>query len=70
MVALACAIGVGAGVGGLYLSYYAGIAAGAAVAGLLVGTAAVAHITRFSLVMLASWNSERSLRRWPAASSS
>jgi ABC-type Mn2+/Zn2+ transport system permease subunit len=42
MVAAACAIGAGAGVGGLYLSYYAGIAAGAAIAGLLVVVAATA----------------------------
>jgi ABC-type Mn2+/Zn2+ transport system permease subunit len=42
MVAIACAVGVAAGVGGLYLSYYAGIAAGAAIAGLLVGIAAIA----------------------------
>lgn len=43
MVAVACLIGAGAGVGGLYLSYYTGIAAGAAVAGLLV---AIAGTTR------------------------
>jgi ABC-type Mn2+/Zn2+ transport system permease subunit len=45
MVATACAIGVGAGVGGLYLSYYANIAAGAAIAGLLVLVAAIAAST-------------------------
>jgi ABC-type Mn2+/Zn2+ transport system permease subunit len=43
MVVVASAIGVAAGGGGLYLSYYAGVAAGAAVAGLLVACAAVAH---------------------------
>ncbi len=43
MVAVAGASGVVAGAGGLYLSYHAGIAAGAAVAGLLVVIAAVAH---------------------------
>jgi ABC-type Mn2+/Zn2+ transport system permease subunit len=42
MVATACAVGVAAGIGGLYLSYYAGIAAGAAIAGLLVAIAAIA----------------------------
>ena len=43
MIVTACAIGVGAGVGGLYLSYYAGIAAGAAIAGLLVCAAVAAE---------------------------
>jgi ABC-type Mn2+/Zn2+ transport system permease subunit len=42
MVATACAIGVFAGVAGLYLSYFAGIAAGAAIAGLLVAIATAA----------------------------
>jgi ABC-type Mn2+/Zn2+ transport system permease subunit len=42
MIATACAIGVFAGVAGLYLSYFAGIAAGAAIAGLLVAIATVA----------------------------
>jgi ABC-type Mn2+/Zn2+ transport system permease subunit len=52
MVAAASAIGVAAGVGGLYASYYADIAAGAAIAGLLVligGLVAVAktvHVAR------------------------
>jgi ABC-type Mn2+/Zn2+ transport system permease subunit len=38
MMALAVALGALAGVGGLYLSYYARIAAGASIAGLLVAT--------------------------------
>jgi ABC-type Mn2+/Zn2+ transport system permease subunit len=42
MIGAACAVGVACGVGGLYLSYYAGVAAGAAIAGLLVGAAALA----------------------------
>lgn len=37
LVALAAAIGVAGGIGGLYLSYYVDVAAGAAIAGLLVG---------------------------------
>ncbi|MFL5817416.1 MAG: metal ABC transporter permease [Conexibacter sp.] len=36
MMAIAVALGMAAGVGGLYLSYYASIAAGASIAGLLV----------------------------------
>jgi ABC-type Mn2+/Zn2+ transport system permease subunit len=53
MVATACAIGVGAGLAGLYLSYYVGIAAGAAIAGLLVAaaiTAGLAQILRVAWV--------------------
>lgn len=46
MVFAACTVGVGCGVGGLYLSYYAGIAAGAAIAGLLVAVAALAAVCR------------------------
>jgi ABC-type Mn2+/Zn2+ transport system permease subunit len=46
MVAVAAGIGVSAGAGGLYLSYHAGIAAGAAVAGLLVAIAAATHAVR------------------------
>ena len=42
LIAGACGLGVACGVGGLYLSYYADVAAGAAIAGLLVATAAVA----------------------------
>jgi ABC-type Mn2+/Zn2+ transport system permease subunit len=38
MIALAAAIGAAGGIGGLYLSYYADVAAGAAIAGLLVAT--------------------------------
>jgi ABC-type Mn2+/Zn2+ transport system permease subunit len=41
MMAAACALGTVAGVAGIYLSYYAGLAAGAAISGLLVSTAAV-----------------------------
>jgi ABC-type Mn2+/Zn2+ transport system permease subunit len=36
MMALACAVAIVAGVGGLYLSYYASTAAGASVAGVMV----------------------------------
>ena len=46
MVATACAIGVLAGVGGLYLSYFAGVAAGAAIAGLLVAISALAALAQ------------------------
>jgi ABC-type Mn2+/Zn2+ transport system permease subunit len=46
MVATACVIGVLAGVGGLYLSYFAGVAAGAAIAGLLVAIAAMAAMSQ------------------------
>jgi ABC-type Mn2+/Zn2+ transport system permease subunit len=48
-IALAAAIGVGCGVAGLYLSYYVNVAAGAAIAGLLVAAflaAAAATIAR------------------------
>jgi ABC-type Mn2+/Zn2+ transport system permease subunit len=71
MVATACAIGAGAGVGGLYLSYFAGIAAGAAIAGLLVAVAALAALGR-SFVLL-PWSPTRCrsiLRRWPIPSRS
>lgn len=44
MIATACALGVACGVGGLYLSYYADVAAGAAIAGLLVTLAAGAPL--------------------------
>lgn len=37
MMALACAVAVAAGAGGIYLSYYAGLAAGASIALLAVG---------------------------------
>ncbi|HEX3317699.1 MAG TPA: metal ABC transporter permease [Solirubrobacteraceae bacterium] len=47
MMALACAVAIGAGVGGLYLSYYAGTAAGASIAGVMVAVFVVAlGITR------------------------
>jgi ABC-type Mn2+/Zn2+ transport system permease subunit len=42
MMAAAAAIGVGASIGGLYLSYYAGLAAGASIAVVLVGAYVVA----------------------------
>jgi ABC-type Mn2+/Zn2+ transport system permease subunit len=44
LIAVACGLGVACGIGGLYVSYYADIAAGAAIAGLLVGTAALAAL--------------------------
>lgn len=43
-MALAVALGALAGVGGLYLSYYANVAAGAAIAGLLVATYLLARL--------------------------
>jgi ABC-type Mn2+/Zn2+ transport system permease subunit len=42
MMAVAALIAVGAGVGGIYLSYYAGTAAGASIAAVMVGAYAVA----------------------------
>jgi ABC-type Mn2+/Zn2+ transport system permease subunit len=48
MVAVAAAVGVAAGAGGLYLSYHAGVAAGAAVSGLLVAIAAMSHAAQLS----------------------
>jgi ABC-type Mn2+/Zn2+ transport system permease subunit len=48
MVALAAAIGVAGGIAGLYLSYYVNVAAGAAIAGLLVlGFIAATTAARF-----------------------
>jgi ABC-type Mn2+/Zn2+ transport system permease subunit len=49
MMLAATLIGIGAGVAGLYVSYYAGVAAGAAIAGCIVVaylTALVASATR------------------------
>lgn len=43
-MALAVALGALAGIGGLYLSYYAHVAAGAAIAGLLVATYLLARL--------------------------
>jgi ABC-type Mn2+/Zn2+ transport system permease subunit len=43
MIALAVVLGALAGIGGLYLSYYARIAAGASIAGLLVAVWLLAH---------------------------
>jgi ABC-type Mn2+/Zn2+ transport system permease subunit len=42
MMAIAVAVAVVAGLGGLYLSYYAGTAAGASIAAMLVGACALA----------------------------
>jgi ABC-type Mn2+/Zn2+ transport system permease subunit len=44
MMVTACGIGILAGAAGLYLSYYAGVAAGAAVAGCVVVAYLVAMI--------------------------
>jgi len=44
MMALAVLLGAAAGIGGLYLSYYARVAAGASIAGLLVGGYALARL--------------------------
>ena len=44
MMALAVALGTLAGLGGLYLSYYAGVAAGASIAGLLVSVWVLARL--------------------------
>jgi ABC-type Mn2+/Zn2+ transport system permease subunit len=46
LMAVATALAIGASVGGLYLSYYASIAAGAAVAAVMVGTYVVALTVR------------------------
>lgn len=61
MIAVACSIGVAAGIGGLYLSYYAEIAAGASIAVLLITAAALASFARLSLVLIR--------RRWARARS-
>src|SRR3954468_10980847 len=45
MIAVAAAIGVGGGVGGLYLSYYVNVATGAAIAGLLVAPYLAARLS-------------------------
>ncbi len=44
MMALAVALGAAAGIGGLYLSYYARVAAGASIAGLLVAAYLLARL--------------------------
>lgn len=44
MMAVAAAIAVGAGVGGIYLSYYAGTAAGASIAAVMVGAYALSLV--------------------------
>jgi ABC-type Mn2+/Zn2+ transport system permease subunit len=46
MIALAAALGVAGGIGGLYLSYYVDVAAGASIAGLLVATFVLVGIAR------------------------
>jgi ABC-type Mn2+/Zn2+ transport system permease subunit len=49
MMAGSAAIAVLAGAGGLYLSYYAGTAAGASIAAVLVGAYLVAGVARGAL---------------------
>jgi ABC-type Mn2+/Zn2+ transport system permease subunit len=49
MIAVACGVGVIASVGGLYLSYYAELAAGASIAAILVIAAAIAATARLGL---------------------
>lgn len=69
MIAVASAIGASAGVGGLYISYYLEVAAGAAIAGVLVIVASGVVITRSSLVSLRSrWTTDPSSWRSPASS--
>jgi ABC-type Mn2+/Zn2+ transport system permease subunit len=46
MMAVSAAVAMIAGVGGLYLSYYAGTAAGASIAAMLVGAYLVAGVGR------------------------
>jgi len=46
MIALAAALGVAGGIGGLYLSYYVDVATGAAIAGLLVLAFLAGELTR------------------------
>jgi ABC-type Mn2+/Zn2+ transport system permease subunit len=48
MMALAAALAIGCGIGGLYLSYYAGTAGGTSVAGLYVLAYLFARFARFS----------------------
>jgi ABC-type Mn2+/Zn2+ transport system permease subunit len=48
MIAVACGVGVTAGVAGLYLSYYAELAAGASIATILVVAAIVASVARLA----------------------
>jgi ABC-type Mn2+/Zn2+ transport system permease subunit len=49
MMAASAAVAVVAGAGGLYLSYYAGTAAGASIAAILVGAYLVAGLGRGAL---------------------
>ena len=51
MMAASAAVAVVAGAGGLYLSYYAGTAAGASIAAILVGAYLVAGIGRGALAL-------------------
>jgi ABC-type Mn2+/Zn2+ transport system permease subunit len=44
MMALAIAVGIAASIGGLYISYYGGLAAGASIALVLVGTYVAAYV--------------------------
>jgi ABC-type Mn2+/Zn2+ transport system permease subunit len=48
MILAAAAIGVGCGIAGLYLSYYAAIAAGASIAGTLLAAVALAAALRLA----------------------
>jgi ABC-type Mn2+/Zn2+ transport system permease subunit len=59
MTIVAAAIAVGAGIGGIYLSYYAGTAAGASIAAVMVGAYAVA------LAASSSWSSRGTRRAAP-----
>ena len=54
MMAVATLLGIGAGVVGLYLSYYAGVAAGAAIAGTIV-VAYLVTIAGSSLRSVTQW---------------
>lgn len=47
MLAVSVAVAVSAGIGGLYLSYYAGTAAGASIAAVLVGTFVLARVATY-----------------------
>jgi ABC-type Mn2+/Zn2+ transport system permease subunit len=60
MIATAAAIGVACGIGGLYLSYYADVAAGAAIAAILVVSYLGARLIPFAGPRLQSWLVSRS----------
>ena len=59
MMLAATLLGIGAGVVGLYLSYYAGVAAGAAIAGCIVAAYLVAIAASLSLSLRAGWRFRR-----------